>query len=144
MTSPVPAQQARRPGVPSIEVELADGRGWGLALPKHHPRPVVIHEADAFGRPKVRIEQTTRLGYPLEIRRLWDAVVVACRDGTGEGQVEAFFRLAVALLVAAHDIDPARAEALLDPGRVDLCRIAGAILPPCFGGHADQPPSGER
>lgn len=136
-------ESTRLPGVPSIEVVLADRRAWGLARPRPLPCPRVIDEVDRFGRRRARVELTTRVGYPLHIRRLRDAVL-AGRGAAGGRQAEAFRRLLVALLREAHDIDQARAEGLIDPARVDLARIARAVVPEVFGGDSNPCPAAER
>ena len=143
MITPLLAGSTRRPGVPVLEVALADGDTWGLALPTQRRHPVVIRERDEFGRLVVRIEIATRIGYRPEIRRLWESILSACREGSAEEQATSFGRLVASLLLAAHDIDSAHAEALLDARRVDLGRIARALLPAAFG-EGDLPRSGGR
>lgn len=136
MAAPMLSRTTRRDGVAVIEVVLADGDAWGLALPTPRRYPIVIRETDRFGRPLVRIEIGTAIGYRLEIRREWEAVVTACRDGLADGESVAFRRLVASLILAAHDVDRPTAEALLDPRRVDLGRIAGVLIPAAFGsGH---------
>ena len=141
MSLPTP-EETRDEDVPAVEVELADGRAWGLALPGPRLRPVTLREVDPFGRPGVRIDLVTRVGYPLEVRRLWDEVLAAlCRGDACPRDV--FRRLAIALLRMAHEVGPEEAEALLDPARVDLGRLAETFIPAAFGG-ADPARSGER
>ena len=49
-------EETRDEDVPAVEVELADGRFWGLALPGTRLHPVTHREVDPFGRPRVRTE----------------------------------------------------------------------------------------
>jgi hypothetical protein len=144
MSSPTLAEQSRREGVPVVEIELGDGRLWGFALPEPLPCPAIFLEADTFGRPVVRIEQVTEVGYSLEIRRLWDAVRSADPLESPDRRCEAFRRMAISLLRSAHELDGSQAEILLDPGRVDLGRIARTLIPAAFGGQADLTRSGGR
>jgi hypothetical protein len=141
MPLPTP-EETRDEDVPAVEVELADGKSWGLALPGPRLHPVTRREVDPVGRTRARIELVSRVGYPLEIRRLWDEVLAAlhCED---ERPRDAFRRLAMALLRMAHEVEPGEAEALLDPARVDLGRLAESFIPAAFG-HADTSRSGER
>lgn len=135
-------EETRDGDVPVVEVELADGRAWGLALPGRRLHPVTRCEIDPFGRPRVRIELVTRVGYPLEVRRRWDEVLAALRLGDARPR-DVFRRLAIALLRMAHEVEQEEAEALLDPSCVDLGRIAQTFIPAGFGG-ADPARSGER
>ena len=140
---PFPTPEETRDGdVPAVEVELADGRAWGLALPGPRLHPVTRREVDSFGRPRVRIDLVTRVGYPLEARRLWDEVVAALLHKDARPR-DAFRRLTIALLRMAHDVDLEEAEALLDPGRIDLGRLAETFIPAAFG-DADPTRSGKR
>jgi hypothetical protein len=125
-------EETRDEDVPAVEVELADGNTWGLALPGIRLRPMTRRETNLFGRPRVRIEVATETHYALEVRRLWDEVLAASRD-VSEGCRDAFLRLAVALLRTAHEIEQDEAEALLDPRRVDLERVARELIPAAFG-----------
>ena len=131
--TPMLATSTRREGIPILEVVLADGNTWGLALPTHRRRPVLISDLDDFGRPLLQVEVQTRLGYRLEIHRLWELVLAACRDGSADEQTSAFRHLVVVLLLTAHAIDRTLAEALVDSHRVDLGRIARALIPTAFG-----------
>jgi hypothetical protein len=88
-SSPMLARSTRREGIPVLEVVLADGDTWGLALPTHRRHPVVICDLDEFGRPLIRVEVQTRLGYRLEIDRLWGLVLATCRDGSADEQTSA-------------------------------------------------------
>jgi hypothetical protein len=56
---------------------------------------------------------------------------------------DAFRRLAIALLRMAHEVEPEEAEALLDPRRVDLVRLAETYIPAAFGDALPARP-GER
>lgn len=141
MTWPSP-DETRDSDVPAVEVELADGRTWGLALPGPRLHSITRREVDAFGRRRVRIDLATWVGYPLEVLRLW-AEVVAARCHDDARPIEAFRRLAIAALRIAHEIGTEEAEALLDPRRVDLGRIAETFIPAAFG-DADPSRSGER
>jgi hypothetical protein len=125
-------EETRDEDVPAVEVELADGNLWGLALPGPRLHPITHREADRFDRPRVRIELVTRVGYPPEVWRLWDSVVAASQRAPSHSE-DAFLRFAVALLRMAHEIEPEEAEALLDPRCVDLVRIARLLIPAAFG-----------
>jgi hypothetical protein len=142
--SPPKPEQTRVEDVPVVEVELADGNTWGLALPGPRLQPLVRHDSDPFGRPRVRIELAARVGYPIEIRRLCEGLVSACREDDAALSRDVFLGLAIALLRAAHDIDAEEASALLDPRRVDLGRVARMLIPAAFGGDADLTRSGGR
>jgi hypothetical protein len=131
MPFPTP-EETRDEDVPAVEVELADGNLWGLALPGPRLHPVTHREADPFDRPRARIELVMRVGYPSEVWRLWDSVVAACQEDASRSR-DAFLRFAVALLRTAHDIELEEAEALLDPRRVDLVRVARQFIPVAFG-----------
>ncbi len=131
MPLPTP-EETRDEDVPAIEIELADGNLWGFALPGPRIHPATHREVDAFDRPRVRIEIITRIGYPPEIGRLWDSVVASSQEDASRSR-DAFRRFAAALLRMAHEIEPEEAEALLDPGRVDLVRIAKLVIPAAFG-----------
>ena len=141
MPFPTP-EETRDEDVPAIEVELADGRIWSLALPGPRLYPVTHREVDPFGRPQVRIELETRVGYPLEVRRLWDEIVGVLRSENARPR-EPFRRLAIALLRMAHEVEPEEAEALLNPARVDLGRLAETFIPAAFGDSVPTRP-GER
>lgn len=138
------AERTRKESVPALDVELADGDAWGLALPGPRLHPVVRREADPFGRPLARIELAARVGYPLAIRRLRDDLAAACRDDDAARSRDAFLRLATALLRAAHDVSAEEAAALLDPRRLDLARIARELIPAAFVGDADPSRPGGR
>jgi hypothetical protein len=141
---PPKPERTRFEDVPVVEVELADGDTWGLALPGPRLHPLVRHESDPFGRPQVRIELAARVGYPIEIWRLCEELMSACRDDDAARSRDVFLGLATALLRAAHDVDAEEAAALLDPRRVDLGRIARMLIPAAFGGDADLTRSGGR
>ena len=128
------AAQTRRPRVAVIEVELADGQIWGFARPGPMPYPILRRELDAFGRDLFKIEQETRVGYTLAVRRLKTELIISSRDGGDGPSGELFRRLAVALLRMAHDVEPEMAEALLEPRDVDLAEIARRIIPAVFEG----------
>ncbi len=132
MPSPTPGETCLE-DVPAVEVELADGNVWGLALPGPRLHSITHCEVDPFGRPRVRIELVARVGYPLGIRRLWDEVLAADREGDAAQLSDAFRRLTVALLRLTHEIELAEAEALLDPRRVDPVRLARTLVPAAFG-----------
>ena len=140
---PWPSPEATRDkDVPAVEVELADGNAWGLALPGPRLHPITGQEVDRFGRPGVRIELVTRNNdYPLEVWRLWDAVRAASEDDESRFH-DAIRRLTIALLRMAHEIEPEEAKALLDPRRVDLGRIAETFIPPAFGNADPTRPDG--
>jgi hypothetical protein len=130
---PFPApEETRDEDVPALEVELADGNLWGLAVPGPRLHPVTHREADAFDRPRIWIELVTRVGYPPEVWRLWDSVVETSQDDPVNSP-DAFLKFAAALLRMAHEIEPGEAEALLDPRRVDLVRVATLLIPAAFG-----------
>ncbi len=131
MPFPVP-EETRDEDVPAVEIELADGNLWAFALPGPRLHPVTHREAHPFGRHRVRIELVTRVGYPLEVWRLWNSVVAASQKDAS-GSRDAFLRFAVALLRMAHEIEPEEAGALLDPRRVDLDRVARLLIPAAFG-----------
>jgi hypothetical protein len=141
MPFPTP-EETRDEDVPAVEVELADGRVWGLALPGPRLHPITHREVDPFGRPHVRIELVTRVGYPLEVRRLWDEVVVPLSSENARPR-EPFRRLAIALLRIVHEVGQEEAEALLDPARVDLWQLAETFIPAAFGDSVPTHP-GER
>ena len=125
-------EETRDQDVPAVEVELADGNLWGFALPGPRMHPATHREVDVFDRPQVRIELITRIGYPPEIRRLWDSVVASSPDDASHSR-DTFLSFAAALLRMAHEIEPEEAEALLDPHRVDLTRIAKLVIPAALG-----------
>jgi len=127
------AEETRHDAVPALEVVLADGHAWGLALPSPKRYPIVIHERDALGRAYVRVEVGTRIDYRLQIRRLATSLLATDWQSSEEEQSETFRRFVIALLRTAHDIDQSQAEALLDPRRVDLGRIALVLIPAVFG-----------
>jgi hypothetical protein len=131
MPLPTP-EETRDEDTPVVEVVLADGRAWGLALPRIRLSPVTCREADSFGRPRTRVELETLRDYPLEVWRLWDAVRAASKDDEA-GMLEAVRSLASAILRMAHDVESDEAEALLDSQRVDLFRIAAEFIPAAFG-----------
>lgn len=137
-------EQTRVEDVPVIEVELADGNTWGFALPGPRLQPLVRYESDTFGRHRVRLELAACVGYPIEIRRLCEELVLACRGDDAAHSRDVFLGLSAALLRAAHDVDAAEASALLDPRRIDLGRIARVLIPAAFGGDADLTRSGGR
>ena len=139
---PFPApEETRDEDVPTVEVELADGNLWGLALPGPRLYPLTHREADPFCRTGVRIVLVTRVGYPPEVSRLWDSVVAASQEDASRSR-NAFLRFAVALLRMAHEIEREEAEALLDPFRVDLVRIARLLIPAAFGDAREIRPDG--
>jgi hypothetical protein len=123
----------RRTDVASLDVELADGNQWGLALPGPRLYPLVRCELDEFGGSLVRIELVRRVGYPLNVRRVWDEVVLAS-EGDDEARIaDAFRRLILSLLHAVHDVPVSEAESLLNRKGVDLGRIARALIPVALG-----------
>ncbi len=132
------AGRTRRAGVTAIEVELANGQSWGFALPGPQPYPLLRREEDAFGRPQLRFEQETRVGYPLAVRRLKSSLLLACRDDRHGPTSGSFTRLGIALLRMTHDIDQELAEELLNPACVDLARVARRVIPAVFEGP-DEP-----
>lgn len=142
--SPPKPERTRAENVPVVDVELADGHSWGLALPGPRLQPLVRHESDPFSRQRVRIDLVVHVGYPIGIRRLCEALVSACRDDDSARTHDVFLALAIALLRMAHDLDAEEAAALLDPRRVDLGRIARMLIPEAFGGDADLNRSGGR
>jgi hypothetical protein len=127
--------RGRRPDIAFLEVELADGNRWALALPGPRLCPLVRHEPDEFHGSSVRVEFVSRVGYSLQVRRLWDEVASACERDDEPGVADAFRRVTLALLHAAHDIEASEAETLLDRDRVDLDQIARALIPAVFGVH---------
>lgn len=143
MPPPKP-DRTRIEDIPVIEVMLADGNAWGFALPGPRLRPLVRHKSDPFGRHQVRIDLVKHIDYPIEIRRLCEQLVSACRDDDEARCRNVFLGLAVALLRAAHDIEAEEAAPLLDPRRVDLGWIARMLIPAAFGGDAGLTRSGGR
>jgi hypothetical protein len=142
MPFPTP-EETRDEGVPAVQIELADGNPWSFALPGPRLHPVTHRESDPLGRPRVRIELVTRVGYSPEVQRLWDSLVAASREDASRSR-DAFFRFAVALLRTSHEIGPEEAEALLDPGRVDLVRIARLLIPAAFGDARETRSTGDE
>lgn len=139
---PLPGpEETRDAGVPAVEVVLADGNAWGLALPGPRLHPITETQVDPFGRPQTRVGLVTRVGYPIGIWRLWDAVRAASEGGES-GLRDAVRGLAVALLRMAHEIDEEEAEALLDPRRVDIEGIAEIFIPAAFGSAGANRPGG--
>jgi hypothetical protein len=139
---PFPApEETRDEDVPAIQIKLADGNLWSFALPGPRLYPVTHREADSLGRPQARIELAMRVGYSPEVWRLWDSVVVASREDAPRSR-DAFFRFAVALLRMAHEVEREDAEALLDPLRVDLVRVARLLIPAVFGDVREIRPDG--
>jgi hypothetical protein len=137
MSSPTHAERTRREGVSAVEIILADGESWGLALPSRRLYPITRLETDAFGGRKTCIDLVIRIGYPIEMRRLCDELAFACRYHAAAQVRDAFRRLAIALLLYVHDLEPTESEVLLDPSRVDFCIIAHALIPVVFGGVSD-------
>ncbi len=139
---PFPApEETRDDDVPAVEIEMADGKLWGLALPQPWVRPVTHRETDPFGRSRVRIELVTRVGYPPDVMRLWDSVVAASRRNVSHSG-DAFVRFTVAVLRLAHEVELEEAEALVNPSRVDLVRVAKLLIPAAFGDAREIGPMG--
>jgi hypothetical protein len=142
MSSPTHADRTRRKGIQTFEVQLADGKLWGFALPGLRLYPIARHESDASGRTKTRIALAARPGYPIEVLRLRGELAAACKVDDADRVVNAFRCLAIALLQSAHDLELTEAKALLDPSRVDLQEIARALIPVVFADASDPSPSG--
>ncbi len=120
--------RTRREGVHAAPITLADGQAWGLALPSLRLRPEVVVGVDALGRPDETIRVVAEVGYPAELRRLVAGLRSASEGGDPGPQYEALFRLAVALLRRAHEIDAADAASLLETGVDDLPGLVEAVL----------------
>jgi hypothetical protein len=118
----------RREGVRAFPITLADGNDWGLALPSTRLRPRVEVVVDALGRSGEIIRVEAEFGYPLEIRRLVDALQSACEGDREEPRYETLFRLAATLICRAHDIDLPTAASLLELDVDDLPRLVEAVF----------------
>ncbi len=101
---PLLPEKTRRLGVETFPIKLADGRIWGLALPRPRIRLNVLPGVDPIGRPIETIGLVTVFGYPLEIRRLIEELQRTSTQGSAELQHEALFRLAMALVQRAHEV----------------------------------------
>ena len=133
MTTIPNPEDTRRPGVPVLEVTLADGRRWGLARPSIHLRPIVVEGRDAAGRSVEMIAVQTVVAYPLEVQHLMDALRRQLAMGSEVEQYEVLFNLAAALLRQAHDIDLKTTAALLAVDLGDLARFASEVIAIAFG-----------
>jgi hypothetical protein len=144
MSFPTQTERTRRERIQAVEVQLADGRRWGFALPGARLYPIAYHDSDASGRTRTRIALTSRVGYPIEVKQLRDKLVSAIAVVDLDRVDIAFRRLATSLLLLAHDLEPTEANALLDPSRVDLREIARALIPAVFADSSDPSSPGGR
>ena len=83
---------------------------------------------DALGRPTQTIRLVSEFGYPLEIRRLIEDLRTSCDQDGAERQYEALIRLAIALILRAHEIDRTEAASLLEMDAEDLPGFVEAVL----------------
>jgi hypothetical protein len=126
-------------GVRAFPITLADGNDWGLALPSTRLRPRVEVGVDALGRSAENIRVEAEFGYPLEIRRLVDALRSACEGDEEEPRYESLFRLAATLIRRAHDIDLPTAASLLELDVDNLPRLVEAVLSVVTGECQENP-----
>jgi hypothetical protein len=134
----------RREGVRAFPITLADGNDWGLALPSTRLRPRFEVGVDALGRSAEIIRVEAVFGYPLEIRRLVDALRSACEGDDEEPRYETLFRLAAALIRRAHDIDLPTAASLLELDVDNLPRLVEAVLSVVTGECQENPESSRK
>lgn len=118
-------EATRRDGIHALPVLMADGRGWGLAMPSTRLRPEVVEGVDELGRPTRSIQVVAEFGYPPEIRRLVDVLRSELDDVQ---RYDAFFALALALLRRAHDLDLRDAASLLEVDVDDMARFVEVVL----------------
>jgi hypothetical protein len=131
----------RRGGVRAFPITLADGNDWGLALPSTRLRPRVEVGVDPLGRPAEILRVEAEFGYPIEIRRLVDALRSACEGDEEEPRYETLFRLAATLIRRAHDIDLPTAASLLELDVEDLPRLVEVVVSVVTGASLESPAS---
>jgi hypothetical protein len=125
--------QSRHEGVGGLEVILADGQAWTLALPTVRLRPRLRAGVDAFGRKAEIVEVATEFGHPVAIRQRIERLRESCSAEPASEQYDALFQLGVALLLRAHDLELETAASLFEVGIEELPRLIDAILAAALG-----------
>jgi hypothetical protein len=131
--SPTP-DSTRRGGVPARPIRLADGNDWAFATPTVRLIPRVETHPDLFGRSIEKIVVDLDFGYPPAIQSLLDVMWSNWEVEPVSSQYEAFFSLAGALLLRAHEISFSTACELLTLPDHELSRLVGEVLAVVAGG----------
>jgi len=121
-------ESTRRNSVQCRSIRLADGNEWSFLSPSARFVPRVVVETDAVGRRVESIALDIKFGYPLHIEALIAELKKACEQGSVMEQYEAFFALAVSLILQVHDIRLQTVCELLAVGREELAVLVNDVL----------------